>query len=317
MTTVASGPSCCATRNAATTLAPDDAPVNRPSSRASRHVDRCTVRAQRCGGAVDRMGGADGVDEGVDTAVGLRPDLVAEREVAVDRVVVVELIAPPVTRFGRDLTGTGDDALDQRLGDLAVVAGNLLDRGPQGAHHPPLFHAEGVGEHDVQPVAECGAHERKRDAGGARGVLDHGVAALEAAVGGSRLDRSTCHPILHAPGRVGELQLRQHSSTVRRGHADQFDERRSPDSCQCARGGCGHDSPSMLRPKSYDIRDGHLIGPLPALPATQPHIVVCDEISVGWATRNPTQTCGWRAWLRATPLRRGLVRSPLRIRHRT
>ena len=45
---------------------------------------------------MNRVRRADGVNERVDLPVGLLPDLLAQRGVAVDRLVVVELVDPPV-----------------------------------------------------------------------------------------------------------------------------------------------------------------------------------------------------------------------------
>ncbi len=49
------------------------------------------------------MGSADDVDEGIESAVGLLPQLLPEREIAGDCVVVVELVAPPPSGFVGDL----------------------------------------------------------------------------------------------------------------------------------------------------------------------------------------------------------------------
>jgi len=59
-------------------------------------VDAGVVLAQDAARAVDGVRRADGVDERVDVAVRLPPDLLAQRQVARDRVGVAELVAPPV-----------------------------------------------------------------------------------------------------------------------------------------------------------------------------------------------------------------------------
>src|SRR5579859_4543703 len=124
---------------------------------------------------MDRMSRAYRVDESIDLTAALLPHLLAEREIAVDGVVVVQLIAPPVPCLPAELSGAGDHGLDQLLCDPALITRHVLNRRTESLHRPALLSAEGVREHSVQTVAFGGADHRERDAGGPSGVLDDRV----------------------------------------------------------------------------------------------------------------------------------------------
>jgi hypothetical protein len=192
------------------------------------------------------VGGTYGVDEGVDPTAGLGPDLLAEGYVAEDGVVVVELVAPPTAGLGRYLSGSGDHALDEGFGDPAGVAGEVLDYGSEGPHRAALLDAEGVGEHDVEPIPERRAHEGQRDAGRAGGVLDDSVAGTQPPVPGGAFDGCAGHPVFHAPGRVGPLQLGHDPRRPEGDHPDQLDEGGVPDASQCASRCRIHDPPRIV-----------------------------------------------------------------------
>ena len=108
------------------------------------NLDVAFVSPQRLRNPVDRMRRADRMHERVDMAAGLLPDFVAERCVAGDRIVIVQLIAPPVRRPLADLAGCPDHLLDQRFGDLPVVAPDVGDARAEGAHRQALLIAERI-----------------------------------------------------------------------------------------------------------------------------------------------------------------------------
>src|SRR5262249_47977996 len=74
-------------------------------------------------------------------------------------------------------------------------------------HVIALLLAERVGGDDVDPVALRGADEGERRAGRAAGVLDDGVAGLQATVELGALDDRARHPILEAAGGIFPLEL--------------------------------------------------------------------------------------------------------------
>jgi hypothetical protein len=117
-------------------------------------VDAGVVLAQDAARAVDGVRRADGVDERVDVAVRLAPDLLAQRQVARDRVGVAELVAPPVAGLLAEPARRGDHLLDQRLGDALVVAGHVRDVRAERLHRDALLVAERVGEDDLEVVAQ-------------------------------------------------------------------------------------------------------------------------------------------------------------------
>jgi hypothetical protein len=101
------------------------------------------------------------VNEGVDLSVRLAPDLLAQRVVARDAVVIVELIGPVGVRLLAQLASGLDHVQDQLLGGEASLARDQRELRPERRHLIQLLRAEGIGRHDVDTVAPGGADERQ------------------------------------------------------------------------------------------------------------------------------------------------------------
>src|SRR6478752_6438460 len=111
------------------------------------------------------------MDERIDSAVGLAPDLIAERVIADDRVVIVQLIRPPMLWSLADATCGFDHLLDQRRGNSAAIALDVGDASAVRLHRSALLIAERVGEHDLDAVALRRGDEGETDARRACRVL--------------------------------------------------------------------------------------------------------------------------------------------------
>src|SRR5262245_63658108 len=70
---------------------------------------------------------ARAVDEGVDSAVCLAPDLFAQTEIPSDRVGIVELIYPKCVRLAAQLPRCLDHVEDELLGSLTSLARHERD----------------------------------------------------------------------------------------------------------------------------------------------------------------------------------------------
>src|SRR6185503_2315189 len=109
-------------------------------------------------------------------ALRLDPDLLAERVVARDAVVVLELVGPVRARLAREHARALDHVENELLRRLTAFARNERQLGAEGGHLVELLAAESVGGDDPDPVTTGGADERERGARAAAGVLDDGVA---------------------------------------------------------------------------------------------------------------------------------------------
>src|SRR6188474_2707416 len=98
------------------------------------------------------MRGGNGVDKRIYFSSGLFPDLFSQWYVAVDRVVIVELINPPMTRLCADAFSRRNHLLDQTLIDSLVVTWNECDLRSESSHGPHFLFAERIGRNDVQSV---------------------------------------------------------------------------------------------------------------------------------------------------------------------
>jgi hypothetical protein len=96
VTTLAPGPSRSPTCSAATTFAPED------------DLDTRIVSLEHGGDPKQRSRRTHAVNEGVDLAVRLTPDLLAQRVVARDAVTVVELVGPVSVRLLAERIGADD-----------------------------------------------------------------------------------------------------------------------------------------------------------------------------------------------------------------
>ena len=151
----------------------------------------------------------DGVNEGVDFPVRLTPDLLAQRVIARDAVVVIELVRPAGVRLPAQLAGGLDHVQDQFPGGPASLARHERQLRSQRRHVIQLLPAERVGGDDADAVAPGGADQCQRCSRAAARVLDDGVAGLEPSVFLRPRDHGLRHPVLHAPGGVLPLELRQ------------------------------------------------------------------------------------------------------------
>ena len=107
------------------------------------------------------MRGADSVDDRIDLAAGLPPDFVAEAEIAIGAILILQLVGPPVARLPADFARPGDHRLNQFPGDLLVVARHVGDLGAKGPHGPALLVAEGIGKYEMGFVAQRPGHQRQ------------------------------------------------------------------------------------------------------------------------------------------------------------
>ena len=87
----------------------------------------------------------DAVNEGVDLALRLAPDLLAQRVVAGDAVLVVELVGPVGVRLPAQLAGGLDHVQDQLLGGEAALARDERQLRAERRHVVQLLLAERVG----------------------------------------------------------------------------------------------------------------------------------------------------------------------------
>ena len=167
-----------------------------------------------------RAAGADGAGEGIEPAVGLRPDLRAGGAVVAHPVGdIVELVGPdrPVGLGPRQLLG-------QPAGLLHVVVRVLVGHGRHraqiGAHQPQHVHlllALRLGDHDHGAVAARVADQRQADAGIAgRALDDHAAGPQQALLLGVGDDRQR-RAVLDAAAGIQELALAQDLAAGRLG----------------------------------------------------------------------------------------------------
>jgi len=132
-----------------------------------------TSGAERLADAAQAPGGADDLDEPVDLAPRLPPDLVGHARVAGELPGIAQLVGPERARAVGDYPGGVNHVARQPLGHPAAVAGHDLQPGTEQAHVVQFLARERVRRDDVQRVALDGAHEGEGHAGAAAGVLDH------------------------------------------------------------------------------------------------------------------------------------------------
>ncbi len=152
---------------------------------------------------------ADAMDEGVDLSLRLDPDLLAQRVVARDAVLVMELVRPVGVRLPAQLTGGLDHVQDQFPGGRASLALDERQLRAQRRHVIQFLLAERIGGDDLQAVALCGADQCQRCPRAATRVLDDGIAGLQPAVRLRPRDHDLRHPVLHAAGGVLPLELHE------------------------------------------------------------------------------------------------------------
>ncbi|HTT65045.1 MAG TPA: hypothetical protein VMG35_24510 [Bryobacteraceae bacterium] len=117
--------------------------------RLDRHdPDTRFVPLQHRGDPAQRGRRPDAVHESVDFALRLTPDLLSERVVALDAVVIVELVGPVSVRLFAQLTGGLDHVLDQFSGGEASFAWDERQFGAKRCHVIPFLLAECVGADD-------------------------------------------------------------------------------------------------------------------------------------------------------------------------
>src|ERR1041385_5397726 len=122
------------------------------------------------------------MDKRIDATPRLLPDFVAERNVAGDGVVIIQLIAPPMARAPADLGSGSDHFFDQRLIDPFLVALHVRDVRAERLHRHALLVAERIGVDDFKRMLLCGARWGKRNACRASRVLDDSGAWRQASV---------------------------------------------------------------------------------------------------------------------------------------
>jgi hypothetical protein len=149
------------------------------------------------------------VNEGVDLAIRLAPDLFTQRVVARDAVVVVELVGPICMRLSAQPPGDLDHVQDQLPRGAASLAGDERQLGTQRRHVIPFLLAERIGADDPDTVALDGADQRERCARAATGVLDDGASGLQSTVLLRPRDHGLRHAILDAAGGVLPLELHE------------------------------------------------------------------------------------------------------------
>lgn len=197
-------------------------------------VNHRVVRPKRLGHTVDGVRRADRVHESRDLASCLRPDFFPKWSVAAHRVLIVELIAPPVPGPRTQVASRSNHFLDECLGDSLVVAPDIGDASAERLHHATLLVAEGVGKHDLEVVSLRRANEGQRNAGRASRVLDNRATWHKTATRLGGLDRRSSHSVLHAPGRIGPLQFHEDRCRTRCGHVADVYQRRVADAGQNA-----------------------------------------------------------------------------------
>jgi hypothetical protein len=177
-------------------------------------LDLGCVPLQDGGHAADGGGRPHTVHERRQSPAGLAPDLLPERVIAGDGVVIVQLVRP----VGVGLTAQGprrlDHVEDQLLRRTPALAWHERELRPVCRHLVQLLPAERVGADDPDAVAPGGAHQGQRRAGAATGVLDHRVAGAQPAVGFSARDDGSRHPVLDAAGGILPLELQEDVGAV-------------------------------------------------------------------------------------------------------
>ncbi len=167
------------------------------------------VPLQHGGDPARRSRGAHAVHEGVDSSPGLAPDLFAQRVIARDAVLVVELVGPVGAGLAAQLTGGLDHVQDQFPGGAAPLARHQRQLRTQRRHVIPLLLAEGIRGDDPDTVALGGADQRQRRARAAARVLDDRVTGPQPAVLLGPRNHRLRHAVLEAAGGVLPLQLHE------------------------------------------------------------------------------------------------------------
>ena len=142
---------------------------------------------------------------------------------------IIQLIRPKCPGAAADLARCFDHLLDQRFGDLLVVAPHNREIRTERAHRQCFLLAEGVGKDDLQWIAFGRADERKRHAGCSSRVLDDGTARPQPSIRFRGVDGGTGHPIFHAAGGIRRFELGHNPSGTGRHDFPKLHERRVAD----------------------------------------------------------------------------------------
>ncbi len=182
--------------------------------------------------AGQRSAGADGADEAVDRAVGLRPDLRSRA----GRVAVAVRVVVPLVRVQHAVLLGRFELLGRPRRDVHVVVRVLVryrrdfaELGAAQAQRILLLLRLRVRHQDQRAVAARFADERQADAGVAGRALDDQAAGLDDAAAFAVEHHVFCRSILDRAAGVHELGFAEDRAARELGRLPQFDERRVAD----------------------------------------------------------------------------------------